>query len=248
MNPFLNGMAEPMPQWLEQLRPGDSFPVNDFFNSRLVYYPGAGLDGQPVKLFGGGRFAHCFLYVDYGLTQERIEAALHADAGRYDGGFLGYSKVTRFQLSERDLTPRGWRMHVVPREAPMRRSQGPPFGMAVMLERDAEFDESHGPQRLAIMFLGADGIATYDALFCQAGVDRMPEVMVLQDHGFGGNYNRFERGGLLEELAQKTGRSPRWLYIADENTEPWSGYHLVNEAGEERGGSGNHRRRLYRKA
>jgi hypothetical protein len=38
-----------------------------------------------------------------------------------------------------------------------------------MLERKPEYDEAHGPKRLAVLFLFSDGIATYEALFCQAG-------------------------------------------------------------------------------
>ena len=34
-----------------------------------------------------------------------------------------------------------------------------PFGFLEVLERDHEFDDNHGARRLAILFLGADGIA-----------------------------------------------------------------------------------------
>lgn len=42
-----------------------------------------------------------------------------------------------------------------------------PYGFLEVLERDAELGPEHGAARLAIIFLGADGHATYDALFCQ---------------------------------------------------------------------------------
>ena len=39
---------EPLPRWLERFEPGDTFSRSDFFNSRVVFYPGSGHDGQPV--------------------------------------------------------------------------------------------------------------------------------------------------------------------------------------------------------
>lgn len=239
---------ERLPQWLARLSPHDRFPVDEFLASRIVYYPGSGLDGQPVQHFSSQRFAHCFMYVDYLTSQQRIEAALDAPPGAYSGGFRGYKRMTRFQLEEHDLVPLGWTPHVSPRRMRHTFRTIRPYVMVAVLERDADLDESHGPERLAILFLGADGIATYDALFCQSEIDRRPEFVVLQDNGFGGNYDRFGRGGLLEEIVERSGRRPQWLYVAVEGTRPWAGYECVDAAGEQVGGAGHNRRRLYKLA
>jgi hypothetical protein len=45
--------------------------------------------------------------------------------------------------------------------------------------------------------------------------------VVLQDHGFGGNWNRFGRDGRLHQYAREN--LPRLLYVAP-NTTPWPGY------------------------
>ena len=50
-----------------------------------------------------------------------------------------------------------------------------------MLERKPEYDEEHGPKRLAVLFLFTHGIATYDALFCQAGNKLEPSALLLHD-------------------------------------------------------------------
>ena len=55
------------------------------------------------------------------------------------------------------------------------------YSFLQILERKPEYDEEHGPKRLAILFLFADGIATYDALFCQAGKKLEPFALLLQD-------------------------------------------------------------------
>jgi hypothetical protein len=50
-----------------------------------------------------------------------------------------------------------------------------------MLERKPEYDEAHGPKRLVVLFIFADAIATYDALFCQAGNKLEPFAQLRND-------------------------------------------------------------------
>ena len=76
-----------------------------------------------------------------------------------------------------------------------------PFGWFVALDRQGG-GEDHGPQRLAILFIGGDGIASYDALYCQRDGTPPAFLAVIQDHGFGGNYNRFGQDGLLETVLE----------------------------------------------
>ncbi len=56
---YLRGFCEEIPAWLGQFRKGDTFPRQQFFASRVVYYPGAGNDGRPVRVFGSTHAAHC---------------------------------------------------------------------------------------------------------------------------------------------------------------------------------------------
>ena len=100
---YLKQISESVPSWLEQFNKGDDFNREDFFASRIVYYPGPGTDGQPVKLFGSTHSCHCFIYVDFGLKQSDIENELE----HVDYGFRGYHALTRVQISEHDLTPDG---------------------------------------------------------------------------------------------------------------------------------------------
>lgn len=244
LSEFLLGQRENLPEWLGRFSPGDPFPRAEFLASRVVYYPGSGTDGHPVKLFGSTRSAHCFVYADYHVTQAELEREL---AGPHR--FRGYHTLARLHLRERDLVPNGWTAHVSPGEAPPNRLRfarvaAAPFGFLEVLERQEPLDDNHGARRLAVLFLGADGIATYDALFCQGRGDLRPYALLLQDHGFGGNYDHFGQDSLLEGIASRCNALPRWLVVA-EHTRAWHGFERVPGVNGKRGGMHNTLRFLY---
>ena len=242
---YLQQMPEAMPPWLEQFKNGDAFSPEQFFASRIVFYPGSGTDGQPVKLFGSVRSAHTFVYADYGVTQAALEAELGCGAQR----FRGYDSLARVSLSERELAPNGWRPHpdAVEMALPDRNHiVTSPFGFLEILVRKQNFDDSHGPRRLCILFLGADGIAAYDALFCQQNGTPPPFVVVVQDHNLGGNYNRFGQSGFLEKLARSRRTIPQLLLVA-ENTNPWREFERVKGVDGDSGGMHRTMRFLHKR-
>lgn len=209
-----------MPEWLVGWRPDSPFNIEDFFSSRLLYYPGSGFDGQPISSFNRAKAASCFVYVDYGCSKHRLRAELANPAS----GFRGYRTLGQIDLQQNNLAPAGWTPHVTPTRAPRSTGYVAPFAFLQVLEREAEYGVEHGQDRLAVLFLAADGIAAFDALFCQTGHPRSaPYCIVLQDHAFGGNYDSFGAGGLLERLAVQKDRRPDMLMVAA-NTQPWSGY------------------------
>jgi len=242
---YLQGFREDVPAWLDRFSSGDAFPRQDFFDSRIVFYPGSGTDGQPVKLFGATHSAHCFVYADYGVAKKELEATLEHPSY----GFRGYHRVARLNLDVVDLTPRGWSplVHLGELQTQVRMSDtvaADPFGFLEVLERNHELDENHGARRLAVLFLGADGIACYDALFCQADRKGSPFAVVLADHGFGGNYDAFGRDSLLERIARRARVFPDWLLVA-ENTRAWEAFEQVPGVDGEPGGMHATPRFLY---
>jgi len=238
---YLERQREDLPGWLGGFTLSDAFPREQFFASRVVYYPGSGTDGHPVKLFGSTHSAHCFVYADYGVPQQQIEGQLAARRG-----FRGYHTFARLQLCERDLVPGGWTPHVGPDEVLRDKNHFAnvaPFGFLEVLERNANLNDTHGARRLAVLFLGADGIATYDAIFCQKR-GTVPFAVLLQDHGFGGNYDKFGRGGLLESIVMRSQCLPSWLLVA-EYTTAWQGFDRVPDVEGDRGGMHRTLRLLY---
>ena len=228
-------------EWLfEHERP--RFNRNAFFGSRTIYYPGSGDDGQPVKLCALSHVAHAFVYVDQGICWNTLAERL-ADQ---DQGFRGYKPIHDENVSQNQLRPSEWTQHIKQVEAKRSNSFQSsfvnPFARFVVLERQVD-DEDHGPWRLAILFIGGDGFASFDALYCQEDEVPPPFLIVIQDHGFGGNYDRFDCGGLLERIACRTGVLPKFLLVAD-CSNPWSGYEDTG-ADAEPGGLHGHPRSLF---
>ena len=209
-----------MPAWLRRFDP--AYPpsgrtlASSFFNSCLVFYPGSGGDGSTVQFFNEGRAAHCFLYVDYGMTRDAVLEELEAR------GFRGYSTIACIDLAESDFRTGQWKPHVLPSEVHYSFPTVTPYAFIAILEKQLTATVD-GAARLAIMFLAADGHAAYDALFCQEQSGPPPLCVVLQDHGFGGNHSPFGSEGLMEKVAERTGRFPSLLLVGD-NTAPWRGY------------------------
>lgn len=239
-------LREEMPDWLKMEKEWRSFPREAFFGSRVVYYPGSGTDGHPVRVFGSTYAAHCFVYVDYRVTRAELERELGDDRDR----FRGYRTVSRLSVREDELVPQGWKAHIELSEAKralrnhFARVLRSPYGFMDILEREEGLEEEHGPKRLAALFLGADGIASYDALFCQENGIPAPFAALLHDHGFGGNYDKFGCDGLMEGVAIRCNVFPKWLLVA-ENTKAWGGYARVPDVRGSNGGTHYSERRLY---
>ncbi len=233
-------MNENLPVWLRDWNPAARVSMSDFFASRVVFYPGSGTDGQPVQFFGTRHAAHCFVYADYGITRDHVRTEL----GEGGHPFAGYRRAGHIDLLESDLAPNGWTPHIRPEV--LQHPLGASYAFVEILERRPGFGEAHGPKRLAILFICADGVAAYDALFCQTN-RTAPYAVVIQDHGFGDNWTKFGGGGYLESLASITGQLPQFLLVAS-NTDAWGGYSAIDGATLGGGGMHGFERQLWRRA
>lgn len=219
MKEHLKQYKETIPTWLENYKKGDDVELNEVFSSNVVYYPGSGNDGQPVEICVKSSCSHVFLYVDYGITRKDLENKL------VHPGFRGYSILDTIEISEKDLAPKGWHPHFTTKKKGFVINETPYCFMSIF-ERNEGLTDEHGTKRFAIIFLFADGIASYDALFGNKNIPT-PFLVVLQDHGFGGNYDNFGKDGLMEKIAIETDTFPKLLIVGD-NTRAWNGYSNVN--------------------
>jgi len=249
---FLKKHQESIPPWLRDFQEGCAFDREGFFSSRIVFYPGSGTDGHPVKEFGSSHCAHCFVYVDYHHTRTDIRTEL----ARPNSCFRGYYTLSTINLGKKDLPPNSWRADGydedyssddITSSSCIRRGFPPSkdFGLIDILERNPDLDDSHGAKRLAIMFLGTDGYAAYDFLFCRRRGASPPFAVVLQDHGWGGNYSRFGKRGLLEKIASTHKVFPPYLLVASRNTKAWTGYDRLWDVNGSTGGMHHSLRHLF---
>lgn len=212
MRSFLTRFKEPAPFWLTEYNTGDTPDIRAILESRLVYYPGSGFDTQPVRTCVQAGCAHLFLYADYGIPREKLDGWLQT------APFGGYRIAASAELSPDDLYPSDWHSSVdLPAFTPPDVEENePPYAFLAVFEREKSQDRT---RRFAVIFLFADGIATYDALFGNKNA-KPPFIIVLQDHQNGKNYSCFGAAGLMDRIARKTRVFPEFAMVGL-NTRPW---------------------------
>ncbi len=216
---------EDVPEWLARYVPGRAAPLSKFFSSRVVYYPGSRMDASAIAVFGLSGGAHCFLMVDYLMPESEIEEVLR------DGWIDGYEVVSSVPVSRnrlfRAVPPSCHLTSEEQSDAAVRsRMFNPiaPYARFVVLQRIGG-DER---ERFAVLFLCADGIATFDSVFCSKRAKNF-FGMFLIDHGFGCNCDKFGHGGLMEKPAIRTGTFPEYIFAIVGSGCMWPGYEGLGE-------------------
>lgn len=244
---YLQSIQEPTPDWLKKFTPPGQMVWDDFFSSRVVYYPGWGSDGEAIRLFASSKSAHCFVYVDYATEEYLLEYELD----REGGALRGYQSIARVHLSPHEILSKYKVPHFDMEQLKSmqylidKKMLRVPFAFLEVLERKPEFDESFGADRIAVLFIGSDGVAAYDALFCQANSKAL-FALVLQDHGFGGNYTTFGKNGYMHDIAKKCKSYPEYLWVGT-NTHAWDDYHQIENLTFSTGGMHKNERYLFKR-
>lgn len=227
MEEYLKTLREKCPEWLENYQKGQPVDLTDILQCRYLYYAGSGIDGQPVKTFNQFHVVHTFMYVDYGISKKGLDAEIAQK------GFKGYHVLDKVEFSENDFHLKTLNVNLEPQDIEkIKHGYRPfisekPYCVMYIFERDEEYDDSYGSHRFAVIFLYADAIATYGILFCANKLPK-PFIFVLQDHGFGGNYDWFGADGILCRIAQEYQCFPEYMLVA-ENTKPWPDYRKLSE-------------------
>ena len=239
---FFSSCVEQTPTWLANYKQGDKPTFEEIFNAgRIVYYPGSGYDGQAIKTFNIAHYAHTFFYVDYLVEKDSIINALTEE-----NALKGYRNIGVIEYQEKEMSPKGWKPHYhpTPRDIEAMKDFVDPSGsycLVFVFEREEQYGDEHGCNRFAVIAFKADAIATYDALF--ANNNKVPDILILQDHGFGCNYNIFGGGGALNMIADAVKQYPPYVMVAD-NTYPWDGYIKIPNLHH---ALGSHMRWLYKR-
>jgi len=240
MQDYLAPLAESMPKWLAQYEAGSKAPSWGFSDSRVVYYPGGEFDDQPIQTFGLTRYAHVFIYADYGVNEDDLISKLQ------EGIFRGYHVFDICPITGNDLIPVDWYQHIDINPEKIRDNpivQREARYTLVILDPDPQM-VILGAERIALIYLYADGITAYDALF--GNYNCRLDLLVLQDHGFGGNYDRFGRGGYMQRIAMRSRLFPA-LILCDKDNNVWPGYEKIDSVDPVIGGMHRNTRWLWRK-
>jgi len=171
------------------------------------YYPASGLDGEIIRIATGNVFS--FVYVDHSITKEQFLAEIES----YQP-LRGYRLLGGREVSEQELIE-GAENHALPSDIEQftkdnihRASlqHGEPFAYWAVFERNLGGDESSRMPRISLLFIHADGVATYQRLYW--GHNTAPAIINLHQpgHGFGGNWTNFFNEE--EPLAQLVLRHP----------------------------------------
>ena len=180
------GSSPPDGKWLEELTTESlltmEFPIKAILKDSL-YYPASGFDGDPIKHLLGTFLT--FIYVDYARSHELLMQEIR---GR---GFKGYRMLGWRAVTRQELIPHGWAPRYPTWEDGDPRSgyrwAKPPFCDWCVFERLQELPEEYGPYRFSLLFLGGDGVATFQALYL--GNHAFPRGVAIIQDGFGFGFN-----------------------------------------------------------
>jgi hypothetical protein len=177
-----------MPEWLK--KNSFSFSLDDLLPGSL-YYPASGTDGDPVKFFLGNVYS--FIYVDYGVSQKQLENQLISN------GFRGYRIIHDETIQQKDIAPQGWNVRIAPDLSYEEKRPDffkdwikPPFCKWYIFDREGNFGDAHNPSRFSLLFLCADGAASYQSIYLSNSHAPLMLAIIQPGHGFGGNWTNFE--------------------------------------------------------
>lgn len=246
MTDYLKNQREKMPSWLASYQPGDHVAFDDFMAGRVGYYPGSYFDGCLIKTANKAHCVHAFLHVDYGVTREQVEEELGKE-----NALLGYHSIGRVEWPHGDILPMGGfqvplgYIHRTRGRMPIRQGVWP-FCILEIYERNQDKDDSWGAERLAVAYLFADGISTYYQLFVNK-YNKAPWLFLLQDHGLGGNYDKYGKGGILDGVIHDHDILPDYVIRDVRSTQMWDGYHPIEGVEPVIGGMHLNTRALYQR-
>lgn len=200
-----------------------SLPIQDILKNSF-YYPSSGLDGRVVKWYS--HHIQSFVYCDYAIGEDRFLAEM--------ANFKGYSILAQRSVRQEELVPNGW-YPTLPRGVSMkdyakyRSSMAEPFCRWVVYERDSELDDTHGSKRFSLLFIGGEGVATYQALYYTNRTTAKAIGIIRPGSGFGLNWTRFEDEGapLHQVLIQNHYGAPELILLSARNL-AWPGYELID--------------------
>ncbi len=207
-----------VPTWLLNYKKWNKINLKKILSSEVCYYPGAGFDPSFANELVRANVCYSFIHADYGHDKEKVIKEYSNNV------FENYHLVDYNEFNESDMNLGSIRYHITLSAEEMDRmryyaSKQDPYGLVFIYERNDNVEE--GLKRFALIYLHSDGVAAYDALFCNQ--NKNPEFFVLVEHGFGGNYTSFGKEGLLNRLMENTNNHPNYV-LTSQYSSLYDGY------------------------
>lgn len=243
MHEYLGLFRENLPEWLSEYNEGDAISFKDVMSSRVAYYPGYWRDGTMLKVGNMSHSVHSFIHLDYLNEYEEDMSQIER--------LPGYRSIGHFDWTIDDILPHGFQVYKTsyrPWFNPntWANNQSPHY-FTEILERLPSKDDNYGAKRIALTSLCADGIDFYFQLFVKE-YKKTPWLFLLQDHGFGCNYDRFGKDGLLDRIMTDHNSWPEFVICDNKNgTTIWDGYAKIENITPVIGGMHHNVRSLFRK-
>lgn len=167
------------------------FPLREILDNS-VYYPASSFDGGLIRDCNVNRKEWgvlSFIYCDYYESEESLSLTPMP---------RGYRLLGERSVTEQELTPNRW----IPRMPPNLNlkkyrwvmeqfANKKPFCVWKVFERMPEFSDDHGPERFSLLFLCADGVASYQALYWSNQTKPRAVAIIQPGTGFGFNWTDF---------------------------------------------------------
>jgi len=187
-----------------------------------VFYPASAMDGRPVKYLGG--FSHSFVYADWNVSQNSLTINLDT----FKGYRIFYSRaVERSELCFKSFQPIFPELTNGYQDRQRGRASVSPYALWVIYERLPEFDEVHGPERFSLLFIGGEGVETFQSLYFSNQC--APSVITLSRcDAFTGNWTQFfpHEGILARSVMQNPSGTPDYIFCdyRPKPESPWPWY------------------------
>lgn len=239
---YLSQYREEIPEWIRNYTEDTKITFADVMSGRTSYYPGFGEDGSMLEAANRSHSVHSHILLDYWNSREEDR--------RQIARIKGYHSIGHIDWKISDILPLGFYRQNVKRKPMMGDgdffpARSAPHYFTEILARDPDYDDSHGAERMALTILCADGIDFYYQLYIRQ-YDKVAWLFLLQDHGLGGNYDLFGKGGILDALMRANGHFPKFTICDNcKGTTIWDHYRKIEGLNPITGGMHRNVRHLY---
>ena len=163
----------------------EAVPIKELLENS-IYYPASEFDGGVVKHFS--KEVQSFIYCDYATGEDELNNVINK--------FYGYKLLFERNVKESELTPNGWtqiKPPMVNEESYFKYKEffKKPFCRWSIYEREDDLDDDHGAKRFSVLYIGGEGVATYNALYYSNKTTAKILAIIQPGTGFGFNWTDF---------------------------------------------------------